>query len=144
MGLKTRRPPKKGTAAAATKKKEEDTKTEATSESGSTLGLENLRCTDEVQSAADKLTDEGIIATCARVRGAEELQQKLDRGEWGPGLAGWIECSGVFGFCCEPTPPAPYLHTHTFTHRTRQHALTHQNSRARRCTATRRTSTCRT
>ncbi len=70
MGLKTRRPPKKGSAAAA-KKKEEDTKTEATSESAgslSTLGLDGLRVTDDVQSAADKLTDEGIIATCSRVR----------------------------------------------------------------------------
>jgi hypothetical protein len=68
MGLKTRRPPKKGTAAAA-KKKEDDVKTEATSESGSTtFGLESLRCVDEVQNAADKLSDEGIIATCARVR----------------------------------------------------------------------------
>lgn len=71
MGLKTRRPPKKGTAAAAASKskgKEEDATTVATSESGSTLGLENLRCVDEVQSAADKLSDEGIIATCSRVR----------------------------------------------------------------------------
>lgn len=80
MGLKTRRPPKKGTAAAA-KKKEEDTKTEATSESsGSTLGLDNLRV-DDVQSAADKLTDEGIIATCARVRVV--------------GWVGWGWCRGV-------------------------------------------------
>lgn len=65
MGLKTRRPPKKGASAA--KKKDEDTKTEATSETSSMLGLDNLRI-DEGPSAADKLSSEGIIATYARVR----------------------------------------------------------------------------
>lgn len=74
MGLKSRRPPKKG--AAGKKKDEDEVRTEATADTADSSdvssvakSLEELKMGDVgMETAADRLASEGVIATYSQVR----------------------------------------------------------------------------